>query len=71
MRRDIAAFRVSAGHFRKLETRKVSRKVANLASENLLTRDQDCEVFPVGEQPALDGVRRESSAAPYSKLFRG
>jgi hypothetical protein len=34
MRRDFAAFCVSAGCFRKLQTRKVIRKVAIFASEN-------------------------------------
>ncbi len=32
MRRDFAAFRVFRGSLRKLETRKVTRKVANFAS---------------------------------------
>ncbi len=48
MRRDIAAFCVSAGRFRKLETRKVTRKVANFASEILLrpaTKSMKCFRF--------------------------
>ncbi len=48
MRRDFAAFRVSAGYVRKLQTRKVTRKVAISASENLrrpATRNAKCCAF--------------------------
>jgi hypothetical protein len=35
MRRDFAAFRVFRGSLKKLETRKVTRKVANLGREDV------------------------------------
>src|SRR5687768_15406632 len=48
MRRDFAAFRVFSGWFRNLETRKVTRKVAILASEILrrpATKTAKCFAF--------------------------
>jgi hypothetical protein len=48
MRRDFAAFRVFRGSFRKLQTRKVTRKDRDFRERKFAqTRDQKCEMFRI------------------------